>query len=351
MSGLIDSMFPEGEGGDQRGRLAGPAGLTEFLNEAFPLMAEDLRLARLGLGISLECAADRSELDLPVYRALEEGIAARNRENVGVIIVAFQALGLDVVRMSYVDEIQTYMKIDLSTEGPLVCFVDSLRLNARNLKEEGVFISPYHVLCLVEDMDFFRTFESNKISDKHLMELWVGAVYTLALGVGDAYYVRLAGTDPPDVEVLIVDRSNRRMSDLMLEVTRHGRYSPGLFGVLGGKLNKKYEDGTVVVVLVEKAEEVPIVELDEFIRGNNPHNLSVVMIGGSDTPGMYKVIPLDEVDSSRPSEIGWREVRVDARNASDGYLRYAGVVFKLPGSRFVRPHPVFVKELELDKES
>ncbi len=113
-------------------------------------MAEDLRAARVGLNIALAVAAERAELDPAVYRALEDG--------------------------------NVIMNMDLSTDGPLTIFIDTLGFDIRELKEQSVFVSPYHVLTLVERFGFYKTFASRQPADKRLIELWIAAVFTLWLG-------------------------------------------------------------------------------------------------------------------------------------------------------------------------
>ena len=233
----------------------------------------------------------------------------RDVENLAVMMAASRRLGLQEVRFSYVDELQQFMKVDLSTDGPLVIFLDSVRLDVRELKEQSVFVSARHVLALVEDLGFYRTFASRELVDKQLIELWAGAVFTLALDGGQDYYVRLARNDPPDVEMLKVDGTEGRMGGMMLEITQHGSHSQELFDVIGKKLRKRYQEGTALVVLVEKAESIPIVELDKLIRENNPHNQRIFIIGGSEEPGAYKVVPWDEIDRSTPDEVVWTPKR------------------------------------------
>ena len=43
-------------------------------------------------------------------------------------------------------------------------------------------------------------------------------------------------------------------------------HSKDLVEVIGKKLSKKYQEGTVLVVLVEQAESIVVNELDDFIR-------------------------------------------------------------------------------------
>ena len=293
-------------------------------------------------------AAERAELDPALYRALEEGSAARNVENVGLMVSAAICLGLEEVRFSYVDEVQQqHMKVDLSTDRPLIIFLDRLRFDVRELKEQAVFVSPYQVLALVERIGFYETFASRHPADKQLIELWTAAVFTLCLGRERDYYVRLARDDPPDAEVLEINAADRNLRGISLEITQRGSHSKDLVDVIGKKLRKKYQKGTVLVVLVEQAENILINELDDFIRTNNPYHHRIFIIGGSKTPGSFKVVPWDEVTKPTHSETAWLEINVDAENASKGHCGYEGVVFKPPGSRFLPPHPVFVKELEL----
>ena len=292
-------------------------------------------------------AAERCDLDLAVYRSLEEVSIARTPESLDIMMSASRCLGLKEVRFSYISELGQYMKVDLSQDCPLTIFLDSIRVDVGELKEQGLYLSQYRVLALVEDLGFYRTFGSRRLVDKQLIELWAGAVFTLSLRRGQDYYVKLARNDPPDVEVLWVNSVEGKMGGMMLEMTQHGSHSADLFDVVGKKLHKRYEEGTVLVVLVEKAEGIPIADLDEFIHENNPQNQSVVIVGGSETPGTYKVVPLDEIDRSTSGEIGWMEIRADGRNAGKGYRGYEGVVLKPPGSWFLPPHPVFVKELDV----
>ena len=101
-------------------------------------MAEDLRVARVGFDITSTVAAERAELDPALYRALEEGNVVRNTENVALMVSAARCMGLDELRFSYVDEMQQYMKMDLFTDGPLTIFIDTLRFDVRELKEQSV---------------------------------------------------------------------------------------------------------------------------------------------------------------------------------------------------------------------
>ena len=352
MGGPAESIVPsEGSGHGRQGyRSLVPIGLDDLLEEAFRLMAEDLRAARVGLGITSTVAAERADIDPALYRALEEGNVVRNADNADLMVSAAQCLGREEVRFSFVDEVQQYMKIDLSTDGPLTIFVDTLRLDIRDLKEQAMFASPSRVLALVERIGSYRTFASRRPVDKQLIELWIAAVFTLCLSRDQDYYVRLVKEDAPDAEVLGVNGADGSMSGIRLEITQHGRHSKNLFDVIGKKLRKKYQTGTVLVVLVEQAENILVNELDDFIRTNNTYNQRIYIIGGSEAPGTFKVVPWDEVTKPAPTESAWLEIGVDANSASKGRRGYEGVVFEPPGSRFLPGHPVFVKELNLHRQ-
>ena len=327
----------------------GPTGLHDLLEEALPLMAEDLRVARVGLGLTSTVAAERAELDTALYCALEEGSVASTTDNVGLMMSASRCLGMEAVRFSYLHELQQYMKVDLSTDGPLVVFVDTLSLDIRELKEEEMFVSPSRVLALLRRLGFDRILKSRQPADKQLIELWTAAVFTLCLGHDRDYYVRLVRDDPPDTEVLEINGADRNLRGIGIEVTQHGSHSRDLVNVIGKKLRKKYQKGTELVVLAERAENILVNNLDEYIRANNPYNQRVYVVGGSDAPNTFKVVPLDKVSRPTASETEWLEIDVNAENASRGHRGYEGVVLKPPGSRFLPPHPTFVKELELHR--
>ena len=327
-----------------------PTGFGDSLEEAIPLMAEDLRAARAGLGLTSTVAAERAGLDPALYRALEEGSAARNAGDLGLMMSASRCLGMKEVRFAYVDAVQHYIKADFSTDGPPILFFDTLRLDVRELKEQSVFVSPYHALALVERTGFNETLDSRQPVDKQLIELWVAALFTLCLDRDWDYYVRLVSEDPPDAEVLKINREDGNISGIRIEIAQHGSHSKTLIGVVGKKLRKKYHDGTVLVVLVEQAEEILVAELDEFIRKNNPHNQWIVIIGGSKAAGSFKVVPWGWVTNPTPGEVAWYEISVDAKNASKGHRGYEGVVVNAPQNRSRPRHPVFVKELALHRQ-
>ena len=355
MDGHAESVsHGEGDIHDRRGLWPRvPSGLHELLEESFPLIAEDLRAATVEHGITSKVAAECAGIDPALYRRLEEGSAVRSSENLGLMLSAAESLGLKEVRFSFVHEVQQQclkLELPLPTDGPLVLFLDKLRYDVQELKEQSVFVSPYQVLVLVERIGFNEAFASRKPAGKQLIELWIAAVFTLCLGRGRDYYVGLGRYDPPDAEVLGINGTSGDMSLIPLEITQYGIHSRDLAEVVGKKLRKKYQEGTVLVVLVEQAENLLANDLDNFIRTNNPYNQQLFIIGGSEASGSFKVLRWDEVAMAALSNAAWLEADADANNVSRGYRGYEGVVFKPKGSRFLPLHPVFVKELELHSQ-
>ena len=324
-----------------------PTGFKDPLEETIPLLAEALRAARVGLGISSTLAAQRVGLDPVEYRALEGGRVAKNKENVALMVSAARRMGLEELRIVYAGDVQQYIKVDLSTDGPLVIFVDKLSFDVRELKEQAVFVNPSKVLTLVHRLGFDKTLASRQPAYKQLIELWTAAVFTLCLRRDRDYYVRLVRDDPPDTEVLEINGPGWTLREIGIEITQHGSHSKDMVNVIEKKLRKKYQEGTVLVVLVEQAENILVNSLDDFIRANNPHNQRVFIIGGSEALNTFKVVPLDKISKPTTSETEWLEIVVNARWASKGYSGYEGVVFGPQRSWFLPQHPVFVKELEI----
>ena len=322
---------------------------TDPFEEAVLLLAEDLRTARRGLGITSTEAAERAELDPALYCAFEESSVVRSTDNVELMLTAARRLGMKDARVTYFDEVQQYIKVDLFPEGQLTIFVDTLRLDARDLKKESVFVSPSYVLALIERLGFEKILASRQPVDKQLIELWVSAVFSLCLNGDLDSYVRLVRDDPPDTEVLLINGTGENKGVVKVEITQHGSHSKGLVDLVGKKLRHKYSEETVLVVFVEQAERIFVPELDKFIQENNPHKQQIYMIGGAKEPGSFKVVPWDEVTKPTSGETAWSEINVDAQRASKGYRGYEGVVYDPPGSSFLPGHPVFVKEVELHR--
>ena len=287
-------------------------------------------------------------LILPFTVRSKKAMPSGNTENIGLMVSAARCLGLGYVRFRYVEEIQQqYMKVDLSTDGPFVIFLDKLRFDVGELKEQSVWVSPARVLAVVEHVGFNKALDSVKPVDKQLIELWSAALFTMSLSRDFDYYVRLVRNDPPDTEVLAINGEDRNLRGVEVEITRHGIHSEDLLDVIGKKLRKKYQKGTVLAVFVEQALDIAVSDLDDFMRTNNPFDQEVFIIGGSGTQNTFKVFPLNEISRPTATETEWMEIAVNAEEASKGYLGYEGVVFKPPGSSFLPPHPAFVKELEV----
>ena len=324
----------------------------ELLEEAIPLIAEDLREARVRSGMTSSMAAKRGLLRVDRYRTLESGRARRTKYNVTSMISLARRLGLQSVRVSYVDFIRQHIKVDLSTDGPLTIFVDTLGADFEELRKQGHFVSPYRIFALVDGIGFGSTLDSKKSIDKRIVELWVAAVFTLCLDrdQDQDYYVRPIRADAPDAEVLVVNRKTSTVKMIRVEITQHGRHSKSVFDVIGKKLRKRYQAGTVLVVLVEQSASLPIAKLHEFVAKNNPHDQRIYIIGGSGKVGRFKVVPWDKVTSPTADEKAWMEISVDTTDTGEGRCKYDGVVFKPPAThRFRHVFPVFVSKMDLHR--
>ena len=168
-----------------------PMDLDELLDEAIPLMAEDVREARARLGITSARAAKQAGLEAARYEALEKGGIRRSRHNASDLVSVARRLGLESVRASYVDEIGQYMRIDLAADGPLTVFIDALEADPAQLKDQGYFVNPYVFLAFFESIDSYSTFESRNRVDKQVVEMWIAAVFTLCLDPGRNYRLGL----------------------------------------------------------------------------------------------------------------------------------------------------------------
>ena len=322
--------------------------LDEFLEEAIPLIAEDLKEIRVRLGMTSTSAAKRAQLGVFRYRALENGRVPKTTYNVAQMISVARRLGLDSVRMSYADEIDQYMRVDLTGDGTLTIFIHTLDSDVSQLTEHGHFVSPHLFLAFVDHAGVASILDSRKRIDKMMVELWVTAILTTCLPDDRDYYVRPTNADAPDTEVALVDHGTNSIGMKRVEITQHGSHSRSVFDVIGKKLRKRYQDGTILVVLVEESQELPVAELYEFIRKNNTHRQQIFIIGASPEAGKFKIVPWDEVTSPAPGEEAWMEITVDTKYPGKGRSRYDGVVFKPPYTSRFRPlFPVFIKAVDL----
>ena len=223
-----------------------------------------------------------------------------------------------------------------------------------NLKDQGCFIAAARVMSIVNRMDittFLTTFlESRNRMDKNIAELWIAVAFTLGGPDDVACYARCAKDDPPDVELLLIDRANLTLRLERVEVAQCTKYSRDVFEVIRKKLLKRYHEKTDIVVLVEEPVRLFIGELGEFIRDNNRQGLSVYIIGARESPGTLKFIPCREDRQPETGESGitiW-DVKVD--HASEGYLGFDGVVCELPQNANIRDaRPLFVKNITLTR--
>ena len=324
--------------------------LPELLEEAIPLIAEDLKENRVRLGITSASAAKRAQLGVFRYRALENGSVPKTTHNVAQMISAARRLGLHSIRMSYVDEIVQHMRIDLTADGTLTIFIDTLDSDIRRLNEQGHFVSPHLFLAFVNQGGVSSMLDSRKRIDKMMVELWVTAILTTCLPDDRDYYVRPVNADAPDTEIALVDHGTNSIGMKRVEITQHGSYSESVFDVIGKKLKKRYQDGTALAVLVEESQSLPVAELYEFIQKNNTYRQPIFIIGGSEEAGKFKIVPWDEVTSPAPGEKAWMEVTVDSKYPGKGRSTYDGVVFKPPYTSRFRPLcPVFVKAVDLHR--
>ena len=327
-----------------------PYDMDQLLEEAIPLIAQDLRSARIGLGITSARAAKRAGVSWNRYRQFETGKVHRRKESVVAMISAADSLGLETVRMSYVDFLDEYLQVGVAHDEPPTMFIDALDSNIAELKEQGHFVCPHLVLDFVDREGIGPIVDSRTPVDKMMVELWVTAIYTLCLNRECDYYVRLTRDDPPDTEVLIDNSENNTISMMRVEITQHGRHSTDLIDVIGKKLRKRYQDGTVLLVFIEEEQSVSITDLCDYIWKNNPHRQEIIIIGGAGGAGKFKIVPWEEVTAPSPDEMTWLEIIVDTNDRSKARCKYDGVVFKPPfTSRFRRLFPVFVKSVALHR--
>ncbi len=322
--------------------------LEEFREEAIPLMAEDIRMERRRLGMTSARAAKQIGLSASRYWAVEKGRGPRTEHAVNSMLSAAQRLGLESVRLTHVPEVDKFISVALSHGKQYTCFINSLDGRLSELLKQLYFVNPASVIGLVSRLGLQRMFESRKSLDKQLIELWIAATLTIALPEDQDYYVRPVKNDPPDAEVLVINRETRRLCTIGIEITQFGAYSKSILEVLAKKLLKKYRAGTMLVIFVEQSTTLDAYELYEYIRRKNVHNQRIVIVGGAGGTDKIKIMPWELVSKSTPDETAWAEIRVDLNDASTGHLDYAGVIYDPPYvGRYPRAFPVFVREITL----
>ncbi len=264
------------------------------------------------------------------------------------MFAAAERLGLDTIRYCHVDSVDQYLQVEFGRDESPTIFFDTLDTSLAELKEQGHFVSPHLVLDFVNREGVGPIVDSRKPLDKMMVELWVTAIYILSLNRDSEYYVSVPRDDPPDTEILVVNSTIGTFSMQRVEITQHGRHSSNLTEVIAKKLTKRYQDGTVLLVLVEEAQSLDVAELYDFIRMNNPHGQQIFIVGGAGEAGKFKVVPWGRVIAPTPDEKAWMEITVDTRDRNKARYKYDGVVFKPPfGSRRRRVYPTFVKLVSL----
>lgn len=328
-----------------------PQDIDHFIEEAIPLIAEDLKSARTRLSITSARAAKHIGISWSRYRHLETGRVCRSQRSLAAMLSAADRLGLQSVRMSYLELVGQYIHLGLTKNEPLTIFIDVLQSNIAKLKEQGHFVSPHLLLEFVDREGLGEMLDSRKAVDKSIIELWITAIYTLCLDHNHDYYVRALQDDPPDTEVLRVDNTSTFMSRKRVEITQHGPHSASLTDVVGKKLKKRYQKDTILLVLVDKQESIHVPTFHEFIEKNNPHQQEVAIIGGAEGTGTFKVIPWKAVTTSTRQEkawMKWREIVVHTKDQAKVHSKYDGVVVQPPFMSTCRPSfPVFVKTVSL----
>ena len=316
--------------------------------ETIDLVSQDLRMARGRLGITSSQAAKRARLSATYYRALERGLVPRSGHVLRKLFSVCRRLDMESVRVAYIDEIGQYANFDMSS-GRNIVFLDTLKANVAELEDIECFLSPDTVFGFLESIGFDSTLASRKRADKQMIELLSGAVFSMCLDQDKDFYLMPVKDDPPDVELLVVDRDSFVFTVVRLEITQHGKYSESLFEVIRKKLINRYQKGTILVVVVEKTERVEVVDLNEFIRENNPHGQRLIIISGGGRAGKFVAMPWDEVLSPSPGKVEWMEIDIDQKKRSKGFRGYQGVFFN-PSVRYsLLGMPLFVKEVVLSR--
>ncbi|MDE0650682.1 MAG: helix-turn-helix transcriptional regulator [Gammaproteobacteria bacterium] len=320
--------------------------------ETIRLVAEDLRAARARLGITPAQAASRAGIGEDRYRTLERGSAPSSDELLREQVLVCRRLGVESVRTTYVEEIGQSVNIDLSRDAwrePATGFLDILEVDIAELPDRECFVSPAVVFGFLERIGFGATLASRKPADKQMVELLTGAVFTLFLDEANDYYVMPVKDDPPDVQVLAVERESRAFSTIDLEIVQYGQYSESVFEVIGTKLAKWYAPGTVVVVVVETTTDFLVADLHDFIRDNNPHGQQVFVISGAGGAGRFIGLPCDQITCDESVYYEWTTKEVEQRDRNAGFLGLDGVFCETSGlARFLRA-PMFVKEVKLSR--
>ena len=322
------------------------------LEEAIHLVAEDLKSARTRLGVTSQKAAKRAGLSIEYYRALERGLVSKSEYVLRKLVSLCRHMDLESVRFCYIDEIDQYANLDLSSDPPsgrVILFLDTLKANVAELEDIRCFLSPDIIFRFFEHNGFKAQLASRKRTDKQMVELLNGATFSMCLDKDKDFYVMPVKDDPPDVELLIVDRDRFLFEVVRLEITIHGKYSDSLFETISKKLKKRYHKGTILVVMVEGIETFEAAEMVEFIQKNNPHNHELVLIGGTGRNGEFLVsIPSDHVICPNSGKTAILEIDTYQKERSTGFRGYQGVFYGQSMRWLLHGGmPIFIKKVVL----
>ena len=322
------------------------------IEETIRLVAEDLRAARARLGVTSDHAARRTGVAKARYRALEKGRVPGNEHMLRKLVGVCRRLDLRSVRVACVEEIGQYAHIDLSRDrwkDPLTAFIDVVEVDVARLQDIRCFVSPDAVFRFFERTGFQTMMASRKRADKQMVELLTGATFTLFLEEGNDYYVMAVRDDPPDVEVLGVEWETRAFKTMKLEIAQVGKHSESVFEVIGKKLGKRYEQGTVLVIVIEETEPFLVADVHGFIQENNQHGQEVFIIGGTGEPGKFRGLPCDTISRDGADDLVWTEIDASLRDRNAGFLGLDGVFCETLGlGRFLKM-PLFAKDVNLSR--
>lgn len=327
-----------------------PYDTDPLIEEAISLISQDISSARRDLGITSIKAANRAGVSWNLYRQIETGRVQRSRRSIQKMAKVAKRLGLDSIRMCYVDTTGQYMRFDVARNEPYTIFVDAQDSPVADLKAQGNFIGPHLVVDFLHREGIKPVLDSRKSIDKMMVELWVTAIYALSLSDDYEYYVRPASDDPPDTELLILDRESNTMDAKKVEITQFGMYSAELTDVIGKKLRKRYTKETILLVFVERTYDIHVVDLYNFVHRHNAHGQEIVIIGAAEEGGMFNVVPWAEATMRAPDNVVGFGVIVDTNENSKARCSFDGVVLELPAMSRLPPQvPVFIKSVALHR--
>ena len=324
--------------------------LQAFVDVAVPLIAQDLKCARTKLGIATTGAAKKAGITSHIYKMIESGKVTKNVDTFATMISVARSLGLDSVRMLYVEEYETYMRYNLEKEQPFTLFVDSISSNVHEQREMGHFVSPYNIFRLADKIGMDTIIASQNAIDKEIFELWVTAVFSLSLDSrNSAYYVRLVRDNAPDTEILEADFKESNIQIIKIEVTHYNKHSDNIYEIIKKKLTKRYDKNTVIVIYTSKNDEIYVNDLYDFIQKNNSDKRQIDIVTGTCDRNIARIIPCGKIKSDEKT-IEWAEIKIDlAKNKAMRY-KYDGVIYK---ARYLRGYhtqfPVFIKEIGLSR--